>query len=204
MSISPKPMSSVGVFCGASNGNHPRYRAAAEDLGRALVARGCRLVYGAGSIGLMGTVARSVTQFGGSVLGIIPYALTNKELAGETIGEVIHVDTMSQRKALMAKESDAFVALPGGFGTMDELFEMITWSQVGIHRKSIGLYNVDGFFDPILTWVDHAVKEGFIRPPHREIFVVANDPALLLETMARHVPPVGLTTWEGVDDWSNS
>jgi hypothetical protein len=188
---------SICVFTGASSGNKPVYRQAAEELGRALVSRGLRLVYGAGSVGLMGVLARTVHDRGGEVLGIIPEALTSAELAGAPVGETIMVHTMHERKALMAKESDAFVAMPGGFGTLDELFEMITWGQIGVHRKPIGIYNVASYFDPLLAWVDLAVKEGFIRPQWRQLFIVSADPALLLERLAAHDPPAGLSTrWE--------
>jgi hypothetical protein len=188
---------SVCVFTGASSGNKPVYRLAAEELGRAFVSRGLRLVYGAGSVGLMGVLARTVHDRGGEVLGIIPEALTGAELAGVTLGETILVHTMHERKALMARESDAFIAMPGGFGTLDELFEMITWGQIGVHRKPIGIYNVANYFDPLLAWVDLAVKEGFVRPQWRQLFIVSTDPALLLEKLAAQEPPAGLSArWE--------
>lgn len=188
---------SVCVFCGSSSGGKGAYRLAAETLGRELVGRGIRLVYGAGSVGLMGTLARTVHDRGGDVLGIIPEPLTAREVAGETIGETIVVQTMHERKALMAKESDAFIAMPGGFGTMDELFEAITWGQIGIHRKPIGLFNVNGYFDSILQWVDFAVKEGFIRPQHRQLFLVSDDPSVLLERLALFQPPAASVRWLG-------
>jgi cytokinin riboside 5'-monophosphate phosphoribohydrolase len=186
---------SICVFCGSSTGSKDVYRLAAEQLGRELVGRGLRLVYGAGSVGLMGVLARTVHDRGGEVLGIIPEPLTSREASGDTLGETIIVQTMHERKALMVQESDAFIAMPGGFGTMDELFEAITWGQLGIHRKPLGLLNVNGYFDPILQWVDMAVKEGFVRPQHRQLFVINDDPSALLERLARHQPPPPSVQW---------
>jgi len=166
-------------------------------MGRALVSRGLRLVYGAGSVGLMGVLARTVHERGGDVLGIIPAVLAPREVAGQSIGETLVVETMHERKALMAREADAFVAMPGGYGTMDELFEAITWGQIGIQRKPIGLYNVNGYFDHLLRWVDTAVKEGFIRPQHRQLFIVSDDASTLLEKLALHEPPPGIVQLPG-------
>ncbi|GIV71103.1 MAG: cytokinin riboside 5'-monophosphate phosphoribohydrolase [Caldilinea sp.] len=178
-------------------GNKAVYRQAAEALGREIVSRGLRLVYGAGSVGLMGVLARTVYDRGGEVLGVIPAVLTAREVAGEQIGETIVVESMHERKALMAREADAFIAMPGGYGTLDELFEAITWGQIGIQRKPIGLFNVNGYFDPLLLWVDLAVKEGFIRPQHRQLFIVSDDPSLLLEKLAFHEPPEGVVKLPG-------
>ncbi len=190
-----KPLRSVCVFCGSSSGGKDIYRQSAEQLGKELVSRGIRLVYGAGSVGLMGALARTVFDRGGEVLGVIPGPLSEKEVAGDSIGEIIVVDSMHERKAIMARESEAVIAMPGGFGTLDELFETITWSQLGIHRKPVGLYNVAGYFDSLLDWVDQAVKAGFVRPQHRQLFLVDTDPSLLLERLARHEPPAGLLKW---------
>ncbi|MFO7631127.1 MAG: TIGR00730 family Rossman fold protein [Caldilinea sp.] len=188
---------SICVYCGSSMGNKEVYRQAAETMGRELVSRGLRLVYGAGSVGLMGVLARTVFERGGEVLGIIPDVLAPREVAGEQIGETIIVENMHERKALMAREADAFVAMPGGYGTLDELFETITWGQIGIQRKPIGLYNVNGYFDPLLLWIDQAVKEGFIRPSHRQLFIVSNDASILLEKMVFHEPPQGFVKLPG-------
>jgi uncharacterized protein (TIGR00730 family) len=190
------PLRSICVYCGSSMGGKEVYRQAAEQLGRELVSRGIRLVYGAGSVGLMGVLARTVFDRGGEVLGVIPEPLSPREVAGDAIGDVIVVDTMHERKALMTAEADAFVAMPGGFGTLDELFEAITWGQLGIHRKPIGLFNVAGYFDPLLQWVDMAVKEGFVRPQHRQLFIASDDPSLLIERLARHQPPVANLHWD--------
>jgi uncharacterized protein (TIGR00730 family) len=183
---------SICVYCGSSMGAKDSYRQAAETLGRELVSRGLRLVYGAGSVGLMGVLARTVYERGGEVLGIIPDVLTPREVAGEQIGETVVVENMHERKAMMAQAADAFIAMPGGFGTLDELFEAITWGQIGIQRKPIGLLNVAGFFDPLLAWVDGAVKEGFVRPQHRQLFIVSDDASILLEKLAFHEPPQGV------------
>ena len=188
---------SVCVYCGSSMGTKEVYRHAAESMGRELVSRGLRLVYGAGSVGLMGVLARTVYERGGDVLGVIPDVLAPREVAGESIGETIIGENMHERKALMAREADAFVAMPGGYGTMDELFEAITWGQIGIQRKPIGLYNVNGYFDHLLLWVDAAVKEGFIRPHHRQLFIVSDDASTLLEKLALHEPPPGVVKLPG-------
>jgi uncharacterized protein (TIGR00730 family) len=171
----------------------------AGALGKELGARGLNFVYGGGSVGLMGEVAHAALDHGCAVIGIIPEHLTTKELMGYPIGDLIVVATMHERKAKMAEMSDAFVALPGGFGTLDELFEAITWGQIGLHSKPIGLLNVGGFFNPVIAHVDHCVAEGFIRPQHRQLFLVDDDPARLLDRLAAHVPPPGLVTSEGLE-----
>ncbi len=173
------------VFCGSSAGSRPEYRAAARRLGELLAVRGVGLVFGAGHIGLMGVVADAVLAGGGTAAGVIPQALVDKELAHRGLTELHVVDTMHQRKALMADLADAFAALPGGYGTADELFEILTWAQLGLHTKPVGLLNVCGFFDPVLTWIDHCVRERFLRPEHRDTLRVAADPEELLEVLAR-------------------
>lgn len=189
------PLRSVCVFCGSNSGSKDVYRHAAEALGRELVSRGIRLVYGAGSVGLMGILARTVHDRGGDVFGVIPEPLTRREAAGGPVGETVVVTSMHERKARMAREADAFVAMPGGFGTLDETFEAITWGQIGIHRKPIGLFNVNGYYDPLLLWLDNAIREGFVRPQHRQLLVVGDDPSLLLERLARHEPPASSVVW---------
>ena len=189
----------INVFCGSSPGNGPVYVAVADALGTELARRGIGLVYGGGSGGLMGAVARAADGAGGRVLGVIPAALAPKELSGESIGELRVVDTMHERKAIMAAESDAFIAMPGGFGTLDELFEVMTWVQLGIQNKSIGLLNVDGYFDPIVAWIDRAIEHGFVRSRHRDLIVVASDPVELLDRLIEHEPPAGLTRWMNLD-----
>jgi uncharacterized protein (TIGR00730 family) len=186
----------IGVFCGAQTGVQPGYGQAAQAFAAELASRGLDLVYGGGSIGLMGVVARTVRDAGRHVIGVIPRALTTRELSGDVIGELVVVDTMAERKERILTLADAFVTLPGGFGTMDEMFEAITWGQLGIQGKAIGLLNINGYFDHLVQWVDHAVDEGFVRKHHRPLLVSSSDPAELLEMIAGHTPPVGITRWE--------
>ncbi|KAL3539134.1 hypothetical protein ACH5RR_002500 [Cinchona calisaya] len=177
----------VCVFCGSSSGKRECYREAALELGQELVARKMDLVYGGGSIGLMGLVSQAVHNGGGHVLGIIPRPLMGKEKTGETIGEVRAVAGMHQRKAEMAHHSECFIALPGGYGTLEELLEVITWAQLGIHDKPVGLLNVDGFYDFFLTFIDKAVDDGFIKPSQRHIFVSAPNAKDLVQKLEEYV-----------------
>lgn len=176
-------MPNLCVFCGSKVGTNPVYAAAARRLGALLAQRGWGLVYGGGHIGLMGVVADAVLTAGGRVVGVIPQGLADKELAHLGLTELHVVDTMHQRKALMADRSDAFVALPGGFGTADEFFEILTWAQLGIHTKPVAVLNVNGFFDPLLRWLDHTVTEGFVKPDNRELVRVFGDPVELLDAL---------------------
>jgi uncharacterized protein (TIGR00730 family) len=192
-------MRSVCVFCGSSTGSRPEYAEAARRTGAALAARRLDLVYGAGNIGLMGVLADAALAGGGRVVGVIPHALLARELAHQGLSELHVVETMHQRKMLMADRSDAFVALPGGFGTLDELFEILTWAQLGIHAKPIGLLNVGGFFDTLLGWVRHAAAEGFIRQQHLALLNVSTDPEGLLDLLMRHEPP-SVSKWADRDD----
>ena len=185
-------LGSACVFCGASMGAQPVYEEAAVALGRELGRRRVGLVYGGGSVGLMGALAHAAQESGCSVVGVIPESLTSREIMGARIGELIVVDTIHERKAIMASLSDAFVTLPGGFGALDELFEMVTWGQIGIHAKPVGLLNVGGYFDPLLQWVDHSIEQGFIRPHHQELIVVDAEPATLIDRLQNHTPPPGL------------
>ncbi len=188
-------MKQVCVFCGSASGASPAYAAAASELGRTLAEHGFGLVYGGGRVGLMGEVATSALAAGGKVLGIIPHALSHKEIALAECTELIVVDTMHARKSLMADRADAFVAMPGGFGTCDELFEILTWGQLGIHRKPVALLNVNGFFTPLLAWLDHVVAEGLLKPKHRELVLVANTVPELMAQLTAWVPPVPVTKW---------
>lgn len=162
---------------------------------RALAARGLALVYGGGRVGLMGVVASATLEAGGEVVGVIPHSLALKEIAQEDCTELVVVDTMHERKALMADRAGAFVALPGGYGTADELFEILTWAQLGIHRKPVALLNVNGFFTPLLAWLDHVVAEGFLRPKHRKLLLVADTVPALLDALAAWSPPEPTTKW---------
>ena len=161
----------ICVFCGSSMGNTPLYREAATELGRAIVNRGWSLVYGGGQVGLMGVVANTVLQEGGEVTGVIPHFLNTREVAHNGVTHLKLVETMHERKALMQKLSDAFVALPGGFGTYEEVLEIITWGQLGLHRKPIGLLDLDGFYQPLLSQVEKGIECGFIRPEFRGLLV---------------------------------
>lgn len=166
-------MKSICVYCGSNFGNSPAYRAAAEALGRALVARGHTLVYGGGNVGLMGVVADTVMQGGGEVIGIIPRSLLEREVGHRGVTRLEVVETMHQRKQRMAELCDAFIAMPGGWGTLEELAEAVTWTQLGIHRKPLGLLNIEHFYDPFLAYIDNAVAAGFIRPQHRGLLCSA-------------------------------
>ncbi|TKY61934.1 Cytokinin riboside 5'-monophosphate phosphoribohydrolase LOG7 [Spatholobus suberectus] len=159
----------ICVFCGSSSGKKATYQEAAVELGRELVERRIDLVYGGGSVGLMGLVSQAVHDGGRHVLGVIPTSLMPREITGDPIGEVRAVSNMHQRKAEMARQADAFIALPGGYGTLEELLEVITWAQLGIHSKPVGLLNVDGFYNSLLSFIDKAVDEGFISPTARRI-----------------------------------
>ncbi|HKI36554.1 MAG TPA: TIGR00730 family Rossman fold protein [Gemmataceae bacterium] len=193
-------MRRVCVFCGSSAGKRPEYRDAARRFGELLARRGVGLVFGAGHVGLMGFVADAVLRGGGEAVGVIPQALVDKELAHRGLTALHVVGTMHQRKALMADLADGFVALPGGFGTADELFEILTWAQLGLHAKPVGLLNVAGFFDPLLAWVEHCVGEGFLRPEHREMLLISANSEEILEMLLRHKVPVRTPKWIASQD----
>ena len=178
----------ICVFCGSQMGASPRYREAARDFGTLLAGRGLGLVYGGGDVGLMGVLADAVLAAGGHAWGVIPRSLADREVAHAGLTELEIVTSMHERKARMADLADAFVALPGGLGTLDELFEIWTWAQLGIHAKPIGLLNVLGYFDPLLAFLDRTVEEGFVRPEHRATAAVDDDPARLLDRMLAQLP----------------
>ena len=177
------------VFCGSSPGQDPVFRDAARALARELVTRGIRLVYGGGNVGLMGEVSAAVMDAGGAVTGIIPHALMAREKGKRDITHLEVVATMHERKARMAELSDGFIAMPGGYGTLEELFEAVTWSQLGIHRKPVALLNVKGFYDPLLQMLDRAIAEGFLRSQHRGLVLVAETPGALLDAVAAWQAP---------------
>ena len=177
------------VFAGSKAGARPEYRAAAGDLGRLLAARGIGLVYGGARVGLMGVIADAVLSAGGSVTGVMPSALVAKEVAHNGLTDLRVVSSMHERKALMSELSDGFIALPGGWGTWEELFEVLTWGQLGLHRKPCGLLNVAGYFDRLLSFVDHSIDEGFVRREHRAMISVSVSPVGLLDTLASYQPP---------------
>ncbi|XP_072958602.1 cytokinin riboside 5'-monophosphate phosphoribohydrolase LOG1-like [Typha angustifolia] len=178
----------VCVFCGSSPGKKASYQLAAIQLGHELVERKIDLVYGGGSVGLMGLVSRAVFNGGRHVLGVIPRTLMPREIIGETVGEVRAVSGMHQRKAEMARQADAFIALPGGYGTLEELLEVITWAQLGIHDKPVGLLNVDGYYNSLLSLIDKAVDEGFITPAARHIIISAHTAHELFSKLEEYVP----------------
>ena len=192
-------MKRVCVFCGSRNGTRDQYVAAARRTGEALARRGIGLVYGGGGIGLMGVLADAAVSAGGDVVGVIPEALMAREVAHRGLTDLRVVASMHERKALMAELADAFVALPGGFGTLEEFCEALTWAQLGIHRKPCGLLNVEGFFDPLLSLFDHAVRERFVSPDHRSLVVVEEDPERLLDALSRWEPPA-LERWMGREE----
>ena len=174
----------VCVYCGSSAGRDPAYAEAARALGRALVARGLGLVYGGASVGVMGAVADAVLDLGGRAVGVIPEALVRKEIAHGGLTELVVTSSMHERKTRMAELSDAFVALPGGIGTLEEIFEVWTWGQLGLHAKPFGFLNVAGYWDGLVSFLDHAVRERFVREPHRAMLVVSEDPEELLDRFA--------------------
>ncbi|GAY57523.1 hypothetical protein CUMW_180110 [Citrus unshiu] len=175
----------VCVFCGSNSGNRKIFSDAALDLATQLVERKINLVYGGGSVGLMGLVSQTIFDGGCHVLGVIPKALVPIEISGQTVGDVLIVSDMHERKAEMARRADAFIALPGGYGTMEELLEMITWSQLGIHDKPVGVLNVDGYYDSLLRFFDKGVEEGFIKSSARNIVISAKNARDLLQGMER-------------------
>jgi uncharacterized protein (TIGR00730 family) len=186
----------ICVFCGSSSGNGDVYLRSAREVGRLLCERNIELLYGGGKVGLMGAVADACLEAGGTVTGVIPQLLVDKEVAHQGLTELRVVQTMHERKALMADLSDAFLALPGGYGTWDELCEVLTWSQIGIQRKACALLNVNGYYDPLLAMADRAVAEGFLRDENRELLLTDTHPARLLDRLESYVVPL-VEKWMG-------
>ncbi len=185
----------VCVYCGSSDKVHPAYLAAAAEMGGALVEAGLGLVYGAGSTGLMGAVADGVLDAGGEAIGVAPRNLFAPELIHTGLTHLELVETIHQRKARMSELADAFIALPGGYGTLEELFETLTWAQIGLHAKPVGLLNTRGYFDPLLELIRHALAEGFIYAEHRAMLLSAEDPRRLLELLQKYRVPANLERW---------
>lgn len=183
-------MKSVCVYCGSNPGRQPAYAEAARGLGAALVARGLGLVYGGASVGVMGVLADAVLALGGHVTGVIPEALVRREVAHPGLSRLVVTGSMHERKTRMADLADGFVALPGGIGTLEELFEAWTWAQLGLHGKPCGLLNVAGYFDGLLAFLDHAVAERFVKEPHRAMLIVSDDPSELLRRFEAYEAPV--------------
>ena len=188
-------MHRICVYCGSNTGKRQEYQQAARLLGKELVARGLGLVYGGGHVGLMGVVADAVMEEGGEVIGVMPRALFPREIVHNHLTQFHEVGSMHERKALMADLADGFIALPGGFGTYDELFEIITWSQLGLHSKPVGLLDVAGFFTPLLALIAHSSSEGFIAPAHVQAILHKDNPVELLDCFATYQPVPRQSKW---------
>ncbi|WP_276498819.1 TIGR00730 family Rossman fold protein [Pontibacter litorisediminis] len=190
-------MKSIAVFCGANAGNNPVYAEAATKLGQQMAAKRIRLVFGGGKVGLMGTIADAVLAKGGEAVGVIPQSLIDREVAHTGLTEQHVVKTMHERKALMASKSDAFIAMPGGFGTLDEINEIITWNQLGIIKKPVAFYNVNGYFDKFLDFVKDSVQEGFIKQEYVNNLIVESEAEVLLQKITKYADAVS-------EDWVDS
>ena len=193
------PMPSVCVYCGSSPGKLPDYSAAATELGQELARRDLGLVYGGASVGLMGILADAVLNAGGRAVGVIPRSLAEKELAHQGLHELFVVTSMHERKAKMAELSDGFIALPGGWGTLEEIFEALTWAQLGFHDKPCGLLNVSGYYDHLGAFLDHAFEQNFVREAFRPMIMVDASPASLLDRFEAYQPPT-VQKWIGPDE----
>lgn len=188
-------MKAILVYCGANSGNNPIYKETAKNLGLIFVKKGIRLIYGGGSLGLMGEISTVVMDNGGEVTGIIPHFLDKLEVGNPNLTEVIKVDTMHQRKALMEEQCDAIITIPGGYGSMDELFEIMSWSQLGLHNKPVGLLNVNHFYDHLIQQLDVMVEEGFLRAENRALLIVDETIDGLLSKMEAFVPIQNTPKW---------
>ena len=189
-------MLSICIFCGSSAGRNSAYRKTAVELGRLLAEKSLNLVYGGGNIGLMGEIAQSVINSGGKAIGVIPQFLVEKELVYTKLSEVRVVDTMHERKAIMAELADAFIAMPGGFGTLEETVEVLTWAQLGLHRKPIGLLNIDGYYDCLNDFFNHMVAEGFLMREYKDMVLIKENPIAMLESLTTFKLPE-------VDKWGS-
>ena len=185
----------ICVFCGSSFGARPMYKVAAKELGELMAQRGIGLVFGGGCIGLMGTIADAVLAKGGEAIGVIPDGLMRREIGHRGVTKLHVVETMHQRKAMMADLADAFIALPGGYGTLEEFAEIVTWSQLGIQTKPCALLNIDGYWDGLLAFLDHAVTEDFVREENRALIVVGSTPRELLDKVLQWAPPGHVEKW---------
>jgi uncharacterized protein (TIGR00730 family) len=193
------PALSICVYCGSRHGARSAYTQAAQALGQAIGQRGWQLVYGGGKVGLMGEVADATLAAGGRVVGVIPQTLQDREVGHPGLSELHVVQTMHQRKQLMAERADIFIALPGGIGTLEELYEVWTWRQLGYHDQPIGLLNTEGYYDALLAFMDHTVAEGFLSPEQRTHVQLGQDPVALLEQLA-----AGVAEARGADDYSRT
>lgn len=188
----------ICVFCGSKTGKLPIFREQAIALGQAMVSEGIGLVYGGGSVGLMGIIAQSILAAKGEVIGVIPKALNSRERIKDDVTQLFLVDTMHERKALMAEHADAFIAMPGGYGTLEELFEVITWLQLGIHSKPVGILNVGGYYDALIAMIDHGIENGFIAAPNRALIQVNDRPADLIAQLRNFDHSQFPTKWQGL------
>jgi uncharacterized protein (TIGR00730 family) len=188
-------MERICAFCGASPGARPEYAQATTKLARLLAADGIGVVYGGGGVGLMGVLADAVLAEGGEIIGVIPRALVDREIAHRDVTDMRVVGSMHERKALMAELADAFIALPGGIGTIEELFEVYTWAQLGLHRKPCALLNVEGYYDGVAEFLSHAVRERFLRQETRDLLIVERDPAALIERLKAFEPTTLIPKW---------
>lgn len=187
------PFRSVCVYCGASPGHDPLYAEAARALGREMAQQTLALVYGGGHVGLMGIIADAVLEAGGEVTGVIPKALMDTEVGHNRLTRLLVVKDMHERKALMAEHANGFIAMPGGLGTLEELFEAMTWAQLGFHEKPVGLLNVNGFYDPLIAFLSQLEQEGFLRAEHRHLLINENEPSALLERLRGFRMPEGVS-----------
>jgi hypothetical protein len=188
-------MKTVCIYCGSADQLHPEFLEAARQMGQAVAERGLQLWYGAGSTGLMGAVADGALAASGEVIGVIPTLFNTPALCHQGLTRLEVVDSMHQRKARLAEQADAFIALPGGYGTFEEFFEILTWAQIGLHAKPVGLLNTRSYFDPLLDLVENAHREGFIYDEHRALFASAGQPGALLDALANYQPPANLERW---------
>jgi len=198
-----KELKSICVYCGSSLGRLDAYSTAACALAASLVTQNIRLVYGGAKVGIMGLLADTVLKLGGEAVGVIPTALVEKEVAHTGLTELHVTQSMQERKTRMAELSDGFIALPGGIGTLEELFEVWTWAQLGFHQKPCGLLNVEGYFDSLVMFLDHAVDEQYLKQPHRSMLIVESDSTKLLERLRNHVPPV-ISKLDDMETWDTT
>lgn len=193
------PINSICIYCGSSPGRLEAYGSTAGALAKSLVSRNIRLVYGGAGIGIMGIVADQVLKLGGQVVGVIPKALAHKEVAHKNLTQLHVTQSMHERKLLMADLSDGFIALPGGIGTLEELFEIWTWAQLGFHQKPCGLLNVEGYYDSLITFLDHVLAEQFVKKHHHSMLIVETHPDTLLDRYVNYQPPV-VRHWVGKEE----
>ena len=193
------PIKSICIYCGSSQGRRDSYTSAAHAVAEALVYRDIKLIYGGAGIGIMGLVADRVMQLGGQVVGVIPKALAHKEVAHQNLTELHITQSMHERKMLMAELADGFIALPGGIGTLEELFEIWTWAQLGFHHKPCGFLNVDGYFDLLIEFLDHVREESFVKREYHDMLIVDTNPANLLDRFVKYQPPA-VKHWVGMDE----